>query len=82
MACIILEGDEGHRILTKGTPTRTYRSKEEGQTWGIVPHYGFLALVATRTRDALLHAPGPSIQRQLQLAGCRGLQLAYCRHVS
>ena len=48
----------------------SYQSKEEDQAWGIVPHYGFLALGATR--DALLHAPGTSIQQapcNLQVAG-------------
>ena len=33
-----------------------YEKKGDGRAWGIVPHYGFVALGATR--HALLRAPG------------------------
>ena len=69
MTCTVFEGGEGHRILTKGTPTRVYQCKQQryGVKDGVVPHYGF----------------GISIQHQLQLAGCKvvvtGTLQAYTR---
>ena len=75
MPCAVLEGGDGHHTVTKATPRQAYQCKQEGQAWGIIPHLGFLTLLATRL--ALLHAPRTSIQRQLQqlLASCRELQV-------
>ena len=51
-----------------------YEKKGEGRAWGIVPHYGFVALGATR--HALLPAPG---QEQVfnRLPATGQLQAAY-----